>query len=134
MEWQGENKHFLSKGGTKSDVVGNRIWTLEEAKEALPEILALTEQALLNSAELMKSLEATILPEDEQERREDAIQEILNNWAARIVEIGADVKGLWLVDFDHGSGYYCWRFGESDILFHHGYEEGFAGRRPLHEK
>jgi len=23
---------------------------------------------------------------------------------------GLEVKGLWLVDFDNGSGYYCWRY------------------------
>ena len=42
--------------------------------------------------------------------------------------LGLDVKGLWLVDFDNGSGYYCWRWPETELAYFHGYEEGFAGR------
>jgi hypothetical protein len=41
---------------------------------------------------------------------------------------GADVKGLWLVDFDNGSGYYCWRWPEPELAHFHGYDEGFSGR------
>ena len=43
--------------------------------------------------------------------------------------LGAEVKGVWLVDFDNGSGYYCWRWPETAIDHFHGYEEGFE--RPL---
>ncbi len=42
--------------------------------------------------------------------------------------LGVEVKGLWLVDFDNGSGYYCWRWPERELAFFHGYDEGFAGR------
>ena len=42
--------------------------------------------------------------------------------------LGADVKGLWLVDFDNGSGYYCWQYPEDGLDHFHSYEEGFAGR------
>ena len=42
--------------------------------------------------------------------------------------LGADVKGLWLVDFDTGAGYYCWKWPEEELAYFHGYEEGFAGR------
>jgi hypothetical protein len=42
--------------------------------------------------------------------------------------LGLEVKGLWLVDFDNGSGYYCWRWPEEDLAYFHGYDEGFDGR------
>jgi hypothetical protein len=42
--------------------------------------------------------------------------------------LGLEVKGLWLVDFDNGSGCYCWQWPEEELAFFHGYEEGFAGR------
>jgi hypothetical protein len=32
------------------------------------------------------------------------------------------------VDFDTGSGFYCWRWPEERLEFFHGYEEGFDGR------
>ena len=38
------------------------------------------------------------------------------------------MKGLWLVDFDNGNGYYCWRWPEPELAYFHGYDEGFDGR------
>ena len=43
----------------------------------------------------------------------------------------SEIKGLWLVDFDSGAGYYCWKYPEPSLDYFHGYEEGFAGRLPL---
>lgn len=53
---------------------------------------------------------------------------VVNEWAGSVRALGVDVKGIWLVDFDNGSGYYCWRWPEIGIQFYHSYEEGFAGR------
>ncbi len=113
------------------NAVEPRIWTLDEARNALPVILEMTEDAVNRSAVLVRELEETILPEAEQESKEDELQAILKNWAARIVSMGAEVKGLWLVDFDNGRGYYCWKYGEVELLFEHAYDGGFAGRRPI---
>ena len=49
-------------------------------------------------------------------------------WAEAMMQLGLEVKGLWLVDFDNGSGYYCWRYPEAGLLFYHSHEEGFRGR------
>ena len=40
----------------------------------------------------------------------------------------SQAKGLWLVDFDNGEGYYCWSYPEPAITHYHGYDDGFAGR------
>ena len=40
----------------------------------------------------------------------------------------AQIKGMWLADFDAGNGYYCWKFPENEIRFWHGYKDGFSGR------
>jgi hypothetical protein len=42
--------------------------------------------------------------------------------------LGVEVKGPWLVDFDNGEGYYCWRWPEEELCWFHGYEDGVAGR------
>jgi hypothetical protein len=60
-----------------------------------------------------------VLP-DVRSRTERAVEE-----AERL---GAEVKGVWLVDFDNGSGYYCWRWPEEKLEYFHAYEDGFAGR------
>jgi hypothetical protein len=48
-----------------------------------------------------------------------------------VTSLGCEVKGVWLVDWDTGDGYYCWRFPEQAISFFHTYDEGFAGRIPI---
>ena len=58
---------------------------------------------------------------------------IVKHWMGKMERLGLIVKGLWLVDFDTGDGYLCWKFPELRLGHYHGYEEGFAGRRPLQE-
>lgn len=53
---------------------------------------------------------------------------IVQAWAQALLARGLEIKGLWLVDFDNGSGYYCWRYPEERLDFYHSYEEGFGGR------
>jgi hypothetical protein len=113
--------------------VARNLWTLEEARSALPRIIEATVRACESAAEIVAELEAGILPENLQEEKEDRLGSIVSRWTQDIIRMGADVKGLWLVDFDHGSGYYCWKLGESDIMYEHSYEAGFAGRRRIED-
>lgn len=96
-----------------------RIFSYEEASALLPEVRALTETAV---AQLESMHEAG--PEEEYQR-------ILDDWARAVMSLGIEVKGLWLIDFDSGSGYYCWQWPEPSLQFFHGYEEGFGGRVQL---
>lgn len=97
-----------------------RIFTFAEAREMLPRVAEITADAVLRYARLPESKES------EEER-----QRVVRDWVNQIASLGAEIKGLWLVDFDSGSGYYCWRFPEPALEYFHGYEEGFAGRLPL---
>jgi hypothetical protein len=101
-----------------SAAVTNRIFTYEEAVALLPDVQRITDEAVLRVEALGE--------EDVAEA-----QEILDGWAATIVAMGIEVKGLWLIDFDSGSGYYCWKYPEASLQFFHGYEEGFGGRVAL---
>ena len=62
---------------------------------------------------------------------EDARLEVVQEWAEELKTLGVEIKGLWLVDFDSGAGYYCWKYPEPALNHFHSYEEGFAGRLPL---
>jgi hypothetical protein len=94
-----------------------RRFSYDEAAALLPEVRRITEEA-------HRDIEATTPGPDARERVGARIAE----WAAAMTERGVVVKGLWLVDFDNGSGYYCWKFPEPGLHFFHSYDEGFGGR------
>ncbi len=95
-----------------------KTFTYEEASALLPEVQRITEDAVA---------EGRALPSGAAEEG----RQLLAQWVADVEALGAEVKGLWLVDFDSGSGYYCWHYPEPSLQFFHGYEEGFGGRVPM---
>ena len=96
------------------------IFSYEQAAELLPEVRRLTEAAHLKVEDLTR--------DGRVKDAEDRLNEVVGQWAEAMMRRGIEVKGLWLVDFDNGSGYYCWRYPEESLMFYHSYEEGFGGR------
>jgi hypothetical protein len=96
-----------------------RIFTYEEAVALLPEVQRLTAEAV----EKLEQVSADAPPAQ--------FQAIVGQWADAVMAMGIEVKGVWLIDFDSGSGYYCWQYPETSLQYFHGYEEGFQGRVAL---
>lgn len=107
-----------------------RTFTYEEALALFPEIRAITAAAV---ARVTEAIDGKSFASVEQIPDEliDQYNEIVAEWTGTMRELGLEVKGLWLVDFDSGSGYYCWRYPEDALDHYHGYDEGFAGRVKL---
>ncbi len=106
-----------------------RHFSLEQAQEILPLVYRLTEEASRSAKYLMSCVEA--LPDKKSARAleiQDQINSLIEKWQNKLERLGAKPKGLWLADFDHGDGYYCWKFPEVKILYKHGYQDGFTGR------
>jgi hypothetical protein len=105
-----------------------RIFSYEEARRLLPTVRERTRLAL----EALDSIEIPPEESEEEETRRGKLQEaageVLAKWAHEVQALGIEVKGPWLVDFDSGAGYYCWKWPEESLEFFHGYEEGFSGR------
>lgn len=107
------------------------IFTLEEARALLPRVKEITQQYFDHIENLQEKLQELTDARAIKQLEHD-INVNLHNWAMSVKELGVEVKGLWLADFDSGDGYYyCWRLGEDDIEYFHRYETGFAGRRPI---
>ena len=100
------------------------IFSYEQAAELLPEVRRLTEAAHLKIEELTR--------DGRVKDAEDRLNEVVGQWAEAMMRRGLEVKGLWLLDFDNGSGYYCWQYPEEGLQFFHAYEEGFRGRTRIH--
>jgi len=104
----------------RSEEIERKIFTYEEAAAMLPEVQRITAVAVERVDQLGES-------EDNVEQ----YQSIVGEWAETIIRLGIEVKGLWLVDFDNGSGYYCWQWPEPGLQFFHGYDDGYRGRVQL---
>jgi len=105
-----------------------RTWSLETARALLPEVRERTRAAVEETDELLKEREAAAADSPERQAADAQVQERVSRWAREMEALGLEVKGAWLVDFDTGGGYYCWRWPEEELAYFHGYDEGFDGR------
>ncbi len=106
----------------------NRRWTLQAARAMLPEVRDRTAQAVPEVEKLLAEREALESGSEQRAQVEAQIRVQVGRWTRSMEALGLEVKSLWLVDFDNGSGYYCWRWPETELSYFHAYDEGFASR------
>jgi hypothetical protein len=105
-----------------------RIFTYEQALETFPAVRDLTAAAVRQVEAAVNRVESQEELEARKDEIEAACERVVQAWSLEIQRLGCEVKGLWLVDWDCGDGYYCWKYPEEAVCHFHGYEEGFAGR------
>ena len=108
-----------------------RLFTLTEARALLPVVQEMTATAVRDAEALADALDDTAEGDPRRARLSRDLKRVVDDWTDRIHEMGLEAKGLWLVDFDNGEGYYCWQHPEPTLSHYHGYEDGFAGRMKI---
>lgn len=108
-----------------------RLFSLTQARALLPLVQEMTAEAVRRAEELADAMDAIADDDPQRPVLGAELKMVADDWAARIREMGLEARGLWLVDFDTGQGYYCWQHPESSVSHYHGYEEGFAGRMKI---
>lgn len=104
------------------------IFSLAEARALLPQVKHLTADAVRRAETLAGQLQGLAEDHPEHISLSESLRDVVAEWAEEVRALGLEAKGLWLVDFDNGEGYYCWSYPEPAITHYHGYEDGFAGR------
>lgn len=127
-----------------------RYFSVDEATGLLPRVTELIgtlrqlrDQAVVKRARIERlwgRLDAgeQVLGEIGEEQR------VLDGMSKRLVAVAGEIESigcvlrdldLGLVDFPFrarpGAVFLCWKIGEPSILFWHGTDEGFAGRKPI---
>ena len=110
-----------------------RMFSLAEAEALFPLVRSITQAAYGELEPVRRQLESMIPTNPLMRDVEQRYEAIVRRWIAKMEKLGLVVKGLWLVDFDTGDGYLCWKFPELKLGHYHTYDEGFTARRPLHE-
>jgi hypothetical protein len=107
-----------------------RIFTLDEARALLPSVRSITDPVYTLAASLAEELGQAEEAQDETRADDlrDRLQTLVQSWQQSMQDLEADVKGLWLVDFDSGDGYWCWAYPEESLDYWHSYEGGFRSR------
>ncbi len=122
-----------------------RHFTLEEAREELPELRRLFQRiheliALLREQRMeMERIQKLIASNGHASKHPDygAIVGELQGCVNAITDKGIEIKDLeqGLIDFPHWRGgnevFLCWLYGEEDIDYWHAIDGGFSGRTPL---
>lgn len=108
-----------------------RVLTLAEAREIFPLVRRITEQAYRELEPIKRQLDNMLSTDPRLGAVESRYEGVVKRWVSKMERLGLVVKGLWLVDFDTGDGYLCWKYPEIDLTYYHDYSAGFAGRRPL---
>ncbi len=126
----------MSRGSSIFQIVAPndpRIFTLAEAQDLFSLVRSITQAAHAELEPVRRRLESMVPTNPMIREVERRYETIVKRWVAKMERLGLVVKGLWLVDFDTGDGYLCWKFPELRIGHYHTYHEGFSGRRPLDE-
>ncbi len=109
----------------------SRFFRYDEALDLFPHVRDATAAAIKAIDALTREHAAADDPDQEREAFDASYRQIVARWTTEIEALGGEAKGLWLVDFDAGDGYFCWKHPEPTLAHFHGYDEGFAGRIPV---
>lgn len=105
-----------------------RAWTLAGARELLADVRERTERAVLETERLQAIRDDEGASAEEKLDAEQQMSRCVSRWIREMEAFGLEIRGAWLVDFDNGSGYYCWRWPEESLDHFHGYDEGYDSR------
>ena len=118
--------------------IETKYFTPEEARNTLPLVKKIVKD-ILDSSFQVKTIVEQMGEEGRENPEVKKMIEDINYFLKELEEIGCYYKdwnfSTGLVDFpsiiNDEEVYLCWRSDEEDVLFYHGINEGYAGRKRI---
>lgn len=96
-----------------------RTFTHDEACTLLPIVKRITDRAAARFDEIREQLQWTPAEEPLGKRLQQDLDGVVRRWAVKVSQLGCEARGIWLVDFDAGNGWFSWRYGDDELVFFH---------------
>ena len=111
----------------------HRVFSLAEVRALFPLVQRITRHAYFELEPVRRRM-ARLVPGHPAQREVEAVYEtIVRRWLGKMQRLGLLVRGLWLVDFDTGDGFLCWRFPQLKVGHYYAYGKAYTDRRPIDE-
>lgn len=119
--------------GMEVRIGGQQIFTVEQSRSLIGLVFKITKEAAALADPILSELDRLSRLGDTETAKvlEEDLNKIIVRWHEKIRRLGAHPQGLWLVDFDCGRGFLCWKYPEPDIMYWHEYDGGFTNRKPI---
>jgi hypothetical protein len=118
-----------------------KYFTPEEAQKTLPLVRQIVGD-ILNHSFQIKNITDFNLDNDDAEEKIEFLTSKINSFIKELDDIGCIYKDwnfeIGIVDFpsiiNDEEVLLCWRSDEEDIVYYHGMDDGFIGRKLIHEE
>ncbi len=134
----GGNEEMGTQDSSAFDVIGiNRksVFSLEEAQTLFPVIYRVTKSYAERVQGLIEKIEILARRKTAEDHPSEPLEaeagRLIEEWQTKVQKLGGLPNGHWVVDFDSGDGYYCWKYPERSIEYWHHYRDGYSKRIKL---
>ena len=90
----------------------SKFFSLEEAERLLPLVRKITQGHVEAASPIQTRLDTLLSNDPRRAALERLFEAHIEQWRGKIERLGATTTGLWVVEFDVGSGFLNWRYPE----------------------
>lgn len=108
--------------GTIIPIHSRRTFSLPEAEQLLPIVRRITEKVARDVADLQEQIRFVPQSEALYQRLYERMELAVRRWSIKMTQLGCEPRGIWLVDFNSGDGWFSWRLGDEGLAFFHSHD------------
>lgn len=94
-----------------------RLFDLPEAQIQLPLVQSITKKHQAQLAPLQIRLNKMLSNDPRRSTLESEYEAVVCRWRTKVQQLGAQVAGLWVVEFNVGEGWLSWRHPELSLSY-----------------